>query len=166
MPAQPRWILDLDRICNDIAALPRTLVERNDIERILGVGRRRAQQILEGCSTDQVGASSLTTPDALISHLRGLASGKAVHYEGRRRHKVAQVLAQLQSEWTGQPRVLIEAPTRIVNQQMASLPDGVELAPGQLTVRFTSAPEGLEKLLALAMAIGNDLDAFERRTAV
>ena len=36
------------------------------------------------------------------------------------------------------------------------------LAPGQITVRFTTTQEALEKLLALGMAIGNDLERFEQ----
>ena len=57
--------------------------------------------------------------------------------------------------------MLVEAPVRILAQQFASLPDGVTLEPGQITVRFAAPREALEKLLALAMAIGNDFARFE-----
>jgi hypothetical protein len=40
----------------------------------------------------------------------------------------------------------------------------VRLAPGEITVRFETVPEALEKLLALGLAIGNDLESFERLT--
>ena len=50
----------------------------------------------------------------------------------------------------------------IVNQELAELPAGVMLRPGEITVRFSTAVEALEKLLAIAMAAGNDIDGFER----
>jgi hypothetical protein len=39
----------------------------------------------------------------------------------------------------------------------------VRLEPGRITVSFEDAHEALEKLLALAMAISNDFDRFERQ---
>jgi hypothetical protein len=50
----------------------------------------------------------------------------------------------------------------IVNQELADLPTGVSLRPGEITVQFSTTVEALEKLLAIAMAAGNDLDGFER----
>ena len=153
-------------ICEAARALPRPLLERSDLEQLLQVGRRRAQQILEGCATDRLGASSVTTAEALIAHLQGLACGDAAEYELRRRQKVGRVLATLQKEWTAQPRVPVEAPVSVVNQELADLPEGVELRPGEIRVRFRTPHEALEKLLAIAMAAGNDLDGFERQTAL
>jgi hypothetical protein len=49
-----------------------------------------------------------------------------------------------------------------VNQVLANLPAGVTLDPGEITVRFTTPQEALEKLLALAMAIGNEWGRFEQ----
>jgi hypothetical protein len=46
----------------------------------------------------------------------------------------------------------------------ASLPAGVHLEPGRITVEFQEPQEGIEKLLALAMAIGNDFEVFEHST--
>jgi hypothetical protein len=60
--------------------------------------------------------------------------------------------------------VLVEAPAAIVDQELATLPQGVELGPGVVSVRFNTSQEALEKLLALAMAIGRDFAEFERRT--
>jgi hypothetical protein len=40
----------------------------------------------------------------------------------------------------------------------------VRLEPGRITVEFEEPHEALEKLLALAMAISNDFQEFERRT--
>jgi hypothetical protein len=49
-----------------------------------------------------------------------------------------------------------------VNQEFGNLPAGITLQRGRITVEFGEPHEGLEKLLALAMAISNDFEGFER----
>ena len=61
-----------------------------------------------------------------------------------------------------QPQVLVEAPVSVLRQKLDGLPDGVALGPGAIAIQFRTATEALEKLLALAMAIGNDREGFER----
>jgi hypothetical protein len=99
----------------------------------------------------------------LISHLRRLAGGEEAYYERRRRRKVAEMLSQLQKEHLAQPRLVVEAPLQVVNQEFENLPEGVRLEPGRITLSFTEPQQALEKLLALAMAISNDFDRFERQ---
>ena len=165
MPPKPRWFAALPSVSEALATFPRPLVERSDVERLLGVGRRRAQQILEGCATGRVGSSFVTTPQALSAWLNSQAPGDEAHYERRRRMKVARLLADLQRDWTESPRVPVEAPVLVVNNRLGDLPPGVDLSAGEVRVRFRTAEEGLSKLLALAMAIGNDFEAFEQRTS-
>jgi hypothetical protein len=45
------------------------------------------------------------------------------------------------------------------------LPAGLRLEPGRITVEFDNSQQALQKLLALAMAIGDDSDCFERQVA-
>jgi hypothetical protein len=161
VPAKPAWYPHLDSIIQAFLALPRPFVDRAAIEDILGVGRRRAQQIMAPCITDHIGANGLVDRDLLIRHLRALARSEAVSYECVRRRKVAGVIDSLRRDRLERPQVLVEAPTRVVNQQLSSLPPGVQVQPGRITVQFDAPQEALEKLLALAMAIGNDYNSFE-----
>ena len=161
MPAKPAWYPHLDAIIQALQALPRAFVDRATIEALLGVGRRRAQQIMAPCITDHVGANALVDREVLIGHLRGLARSDAASYEKARRRKVAGLIDGLRRDRLERPQVLVEAPTRIVNQQLDSLPAGVQVQPGCITVRFDEPRQALEKLLALAMAIGNDYTTFE-----
>jgi len=46
------------------------------------------------------------------------------------------------------------------------LPEGVELGPGCITVRFSQPQEALQKLMALAMAISQNPQAFDERVSV
>ena len=164
MPAKPAWYSKIDEAIGELQALPRPFVDRSTVEFLLGVGRRRAQQILAPCITHRVGANGLADRDRFITHLRHLADGDDRFYEMRRRRKVATILAQLQKERIEHPQLLVEAPLQILLQEFENLPAGVRLEPGQITVTFEQPQQALEKLLALAMAISNDFDQFERRT--
>jgi hypothetical protein len=161
MPSKPSWYARLDQILADLAALPSPWVTRGTLEFLLGVGPRRAQQIMAPCAIEQVGASLVADRQLLIDHLTTLARGEAVHYEAQRQRKLAASLQRLRTEWLARPKVLVEAPVSAVNQRLGNLPDGIELAPGRITVTFSAPSQALERLLALAMAIGNDMATFE-----
>ena len=154
------WLGNLDEILSQLASLPNPWVDRATIEILLGVGRRRAQQILAPCVSFQIGSNGLADRNRLIAHLRRLASGETASYERRRRQRLAQSLDSFRTAW--QTRVPVQAPTAIVNQRFADLPAGIDLAPGLITVKFQTSHQALEKLLALAMAIGNDFERFDQ----
>jgi hypothetical protein len=164
MPDKPIWFGRLDEVIAELEAFAHPWVDRASLERLLGVGRRRAQQILQPCVTHQIGASGVADRAALIAHLRQLAHGEVAYYEQRRRRKLAQSIEKLRQAWLETPRVVVEAPGNIVKQEFDDLPPGVHVGPGEITVEFGAVREGLEKLLALAMAIGNDFERFERLT--
>jgi hypothetical protein len=161
MPAKPAWYSRINEILGELQSLPRPFVDRATVEFLLGIGRRRAQQIIAPCITDRVGASGLADRDALIAHLRRLAGGDDGFYERRRRRKLAEILAELHKDRLERPQLLVGAPVQILQQKFENLPEGVRLEPGRITVNFDHPQQALEKLLALAMAIGNDFDCFE-----
>jgi len=65
----------IHKIVRELEALPRPDVDRATVEFLLGVGRRRAQQIMAPAITSHIGASGLVDRDLLIDHLRRLAEG-------------------------------------------------------------------------------------------
>lgn len=163
MPAKPVWYSKLDEILRDLRENPRAFVDRTTVEFLLGVGRRRAQQVMAPCITDHIGANGLANRDLLVAHLQRLAEGEDASHERRRRRRVAGVLEQLRQDRLARPQLLVEAPVGVVNQEFDSLPPGVHVEPGRITVEFEQPQQALERLLALAMAISNDYDRFERR---
>jgi hypothetical protein len=165
VPDKPTWYGRLDQIIAELGDLPWPWVDRETLQSLLQVGPRRAQQILRPCVTRQVGANGVAGREELIAHLRRLAAGDEAHYERRRRQRLAQVLERLRQEALAQPKVLVEAPTTVLNQEFANLPDGVSVSPGAISITFSSPSEALQRLLALAMAIGNDFNEFERMAA-
>ena len=114
------------------------------------------------CVTRQVGANGVADRNDLITHLKRLASGDEVHYERRRRQKLAVALDRLRQAALAQPKVLVEAPVAALSQEFAHLPEGVSVQPGAISITFSSPEEALKRLLALAIAIGNDFAEFEQ----
>jgi len=162
MPAKPVWYSKIEIVIRELETHPRSFVDRATIEFLLGVGRRRAQQIMAPCVVDRVGVNGLADRTKLIAHLRELGEREARYYEVRRRRKVAEVLERLRRNRLEQPQLLVEAPVNVVSKEFEDLPTGVRLERGRITVEFGEPREALEKLLALAMAISNDFDQFER----
>jgi hypothetical protein len=146
----------------ELNRLPWPWIDRETLQVLLKVGRRRAQQILQPCVTRQIGSSGVAAREDLMAHLQRLASGENAHYERRRRQRLAQAMDDLRRAALAEPKLLLEAPTSIVSQQLANLPVGVTISPGNISIAFSSPAEALERLLALAMAIGNDFTEFER----
>jgi hypothetical protein len=163
VPAKPRWYRNVPHILDELRKHPHPYVDRATLEFLLGVSRRRAQQIMAPCIIDRVGVNGLADRDALIARLQRIAEGDEGFYEIERRRKVAKLIEDLRRERVEKPQLLVEAPTSVVNQEIEDLPSGVRLEPGRITVEFDEPHQGLEKLLALAMAISNDFDRFERR---
>jgi hypothetical protein len=146
--------------------LPEPWIDRPTLEAVLGIGRRRAQQILAPLVRRRIGKSGLAPRTELIAHLRRLAAGDAAYYEKQRRERFTRLFERMRRDAIKRPRVLIEVPTAVLRQQLDELPEGVLLGPGEIRLRFRDNREALEKLLALAMAIGNDPDGFERRISL
>jgi hypothetical protein len=162
VPAKPGWYRKLPYILEELRRHPLPYVDRATLEFLLGVSRRRAQQIMAPCVVSRVGASGMADRDALIRRLGCIAEGDEGAYEIERRRKVAQLIGELRQERIRQPQLLIQAPSAVVNQEFEKLPAGITLQRGRITVEFGEPYEGLEKLLALAMAISNDFEGFER----
>jgi len=160
MPDKPTWSGHWEEVAWALRALPDRWVDRATLERLLGVGRRRAQQILAPCVARQIGANGVADRETLIAHLERLAAGESARYEQQRRRRLAERMDALYRE--RRAGVLVAAPTSIVNQQLENLPEGVSVTPGHISVRFGSTTDALQKLLALAMAIRNDELLFER----
>src|SRR4051812_20732639 len=85
MPDKPIWYARLDDAIRRLEALPFPWVDRAALEFTLGIGRRRAQQILQPLVRRTIGKNGLADRDELIRHLRELAAGQTVSFEIQRR---------------------------------------------------------------------------------
>lgn len=161
MPAKPLWIAQLALVRQQLSpptpnsAQPFWL-DRRRIEELLGVGRRRAQQILSACATAQTGRSLLVDRDSFLAYLEASVQGEAADWEESRRKRLALRIESWRKEFLERPPVLVEAPARIRNTRLDSLPEGISLERQQLILRFENQADLLRKLLALAIALGQE----------
>lgn len=164
MPSVPIWYSRIDTAIQQIESLPLPWIDCASVAFALGVGRRRAQQIMRPLVARTIGSSGIAPKETVILHLRSLESGTSVAFEVNRRERLHSILNNLQRERKERPRVLVEAPTRIVNQEFEGLPSGLHLSPGRIVIEDFSTPdEAKQKLLALIMAMGNDPAGFDAR---
>lgn len=162
VPDKPRWLTDLPRAIKCLEQLPGSLIDRATLQTLLSIGSRRAQQIMAPLTKHKIGSSNVVDRNELILHLRQRAKGETAQHELRRRQRFSRLLQDLQRQEREQPKVWVEATPAVLSQRVNNLPPGVLLAPGRIVVEgFGTSEEALQKLLALAIAVGHDPTAFE-----
>jgi hypothetical protein len=163
------WLARLPEAIRELESSVEPWVDRPALESLLGVGRRRAQQLLAPIARRRVGSSVVADRAAVIAHLKSVASGETAYYDDRRRRQLWTKLAQARLDWIEQPPVLVEVAEserrRVELHDFEGLPEGVELGPGSITVRFEQPEEALQKLMALALAISHNRAAFDERVS-
>ena len=90
-----------------------------------------------------------------------IQEGKDYQVEDQRRQRVLQVLERLRKQQAG-AHVSIPVQAEVFSRQLADLPEGVTLEPGELAITFESTEDLLSKLFELAQAISNDFERFRR----
>jgi hypothetical protein len=170
MPDKPLWFDRLPQAIRELEENPEPWIHRPTLEALLGVGRRRAQQLLSPLAHQRIGTSLVASRADVIAHLKRVAAGEEAWYEERRRQRLWTKLDDLRRDWISQPPVLVEVSEaqirKVERHDFDGLPEGVELAPGSITVRFHEPDEALQKLMALAMAISRNRHAFDKRVAL
>ena len=156
MPAPPRWLLAVPDAVRQLEGLDRDLLTRRDLERLLGVSRARAAQLMRTFGADLAGSSRVLRRADLLRQLRKLRGRAAFRNEEQRR---ARVVAELRrARLTG---IRVAVPAASLEARLAGLPEGVTVEAGRIEVRFGGAKEAVGKLFALAQALTGDYERFE-----
>jgi hypothetical protein len=166
MPAKAGWISRVPGMLRTLRSSTEVWVDRPAIQTLFDISPRRAQQIVSTVGGERVGTSVVIRRENLILYLEHFDDGESAA-EKRRQQKFAATLNRLQQERLDRPQVLVEMSKTMVRQlvrrDFGALPEGVTLEPGCITVRFSSHVEALEKLMALAICIGQSEQEFEKR---
>ena len=156
MPAPPRWLLAVPDAIRQLETLDRDLLTRRDVERLFGVSRARAAQLMRTFGAARVGASRVLRRTALLRQLRTYRQRAAFRGEEERRTRLVAELRQ--ARLTG---IRVAVPREAREGRLASLPEGVKVARDRIEVRFSWAQEAFARLYALAQVLSNDYDRFE-----
>jgi hypothetical protein len=160
MPAKPEWLLRLPEIRAELEHLDVPVVDRAGVERIFGLKRRRAIELLHQFGGYQAGRTFLMDRARLLEALQSLESGEDYTVEKRRRERLGDVV-EASREHLISTRVRIPVRAAAARASLDRLAPGVFLMPGMLSIEFRHPVELLEKLCGLAQAISNDFEKFE-----
>lgn len=164
MPAKPAWLLKIPQILEMLESVDLPVVDRAMIERLFGLRRRRAIELMHHLGGYESGGRVfLVDRRVLIHHLQRLGAGEDFEREHRRRERLDHAVDEMRRHQAA-ARVQIPVPPDVYQRKLADLSDGVALEPGHLHVEFCGAEELLGKLYELAQVASNDFDRF--RTAV
>ena len=164
MPAKAQWLLRVPEILAELSALDVPVVDRAVCERLFRLRRRRAIDLIRCFGGYQLGRTFLVDRPMLIAQLERIRDSPDFEMEFRRKERLTERLDAIRRLQAG-ARVAISIEPETLSQRLPDLPEGVGLSPGALHIQFQSSEELLSKLFALAQAIANDYEAFEKRTA-
>ncbi len=164
MPAKAQWLLRVPEILAEMSALDDPIVDSAVCESLFGVRRRRAIDLIRYFGGYQAGRTFLIDRPKLIAQLEQIRDSPDFKMEWHRKERLAERLESIRRLQTG-ARVAIAVEPQILRRRLPDLPAGVGLSPGALHIQFESSEELLGKLFALAQAIANDYEAFEKRTS-
>jgi hypothetical protein len=160
MPAKPEWLLRLPDIRGELEHLDVPVVDRAGIERIFGLRRRRAIELMHQFGGYQAGRTFLLDRARLLEALQSLESQEGYTAEKRRRERLRDVV-EASREHLISTRVRIPVHAAAARASLDRLAPGVLLMPGMLSIEFRHPIELLEKLYWLAQAISHDFEKFE-----
>lgn len=162
MPAQPTWFPRLAEILADLRAMKDVpVIDRQAFERLFRVRDRRARALMSRFAGVQIGHAWAVDRTKLIAALEATQRGEEFQYEQRRRERIAAMYEEAKREHPAR-QIHIPVPRESLRGCLASLPPGIELAPGELRIQFATAEELAAKLFGLSQAMAHDWDTFVR----
>jgi hypothetical protein len=163
MPAKAPWLLKIPEIIAMLEAFDVPVVDRSVIERLFGLRRRRAIELLHRFGGYQAGRTFLVDRRRLLDQLRRLMEGEDFQVESRRKERLGQAVDELR-RYQAAARVKIPVQPVVLNRKVADLAAGVALEPGHLHIEFSGTEDLLSKLYELSRAAANDFDRFRAVT--
>jgi len=159
VPAKSQWLLRIPAIREYLRGMDCPVLDRASCERLFGVRRRRAIELMHFFGGYKAGNTVLLDRQNLIQQLEVLESGPLVEHERQRKARLTEQLDTLHRH-----RAAASVLIRVPPVPKDSLPGGVGFSAGRMTLEFGSVQDLLAKLYALAQAAAADFDLF--RTVV
>src|SRR5450755_757407 len=148
MPAKAAWLLKIPDIISMLEAFDVPVVDRATIERLFGLGRRQAIELLHRFGGYQTGRTFLVDRHLLLRNLQRIAEGEEFERESRRKERLDASIDRFRRQQTA-ARVSIPVAGDVYNRKLADLCTGVAIEPGHLHIAFCGAEDLLAKLFEL-----------------
>ena len=154
MPAKALWLLHIPEIVSQLETFDVPVLDRAIIERLFGLRRRQAIELLHRFGGYQAGRTFLVDRHRLIDRLRRLADGEEFQRESRRQERLDEAVDRLRRYQTA-AHVKIPVAPDVFSRKLADLPLGVALEAGHLHIAFSGTEDLLRKLFELSQAASN-----------
>ena len=161
MPIKPTWFHRLPEILDVLHHIDATHLDRAAVEKLFGVGERRARQLMAGLPGIRVGNAAAVSRTALIRRMEETAASPVYQWEVRRRARVTEELERTRRELAARS-VQIPIPPDAEHRRFGDLPDPIRLRPGELRIAFSGAEDLAAKLVELSQAMAHDWGGFVR----
>jgi hypothetical protein len=157
VPAKPAWLLRAPDIIEQLQSLTAPVVDRATCERLFGVKRRRAIDLVQSFGGYRSGNTVLVDRLALMTQLAAIVRTDDYVWESTRKQRL---VADLQTSHVNRraASVMLPVASRAADRTVDDLPGGVVFAPGKLVVEFDCPEELFAKLYELAQVAINDYD--------
>jgi hypothetical protein len=162
LPAKPLWLLHIPEIIEQVEAYEVPVLDRASFERVFGLRRRQAIELMHRFGGYQAGRTFLIDRALLLQRLRRMTEGDDFVHESRRRERLEHAIAKFSRERKA-TSVKIPVDESVFSSRISDLPAGVVLSAGSLHVEFSCAEDLLAKMFTLAQAISNDFVEFQSR---
>jgi hypothetical protein len=159
MPSKASWLLQIPEIVAQLEVCDIPVIDRAMVERLFGLRRRRAIELMHQFGGYQAGRTFLIDRRLLIRNLQQLTEGEDFQAERQRKKRLDETLDEFRA-FQSAARVKIPVRADMTQQKMAGLSPAVGLEPGHLHIEFSGAEDLLSKLYELSQAAANDFDRF------
>jgi hypothetical protein len=156
MPMKKTWLLRLPAIREELSQLDLPVIDRASFERLFGVRRRRAVQLMHYFGGYQAGRTFLVDRLSLLRQLEPIEASTEFALEHHRRQRLVESLENLRRLRTN-ARVTIAVDPQ---HNRAQLPEYVYLERGTLWMEFEGVQDLLAKLYQLSQMAAADFEAF------
>jgi hypothetical protein len=159
MPAKPRWLLNIPAILASLSALESPVIDRAMCEKLFGLRRRRANDLMRQFGGYQAGNTILLDKVRLVQTLLQIEADPETDFERHRKERLSEQLNKLHRHRAA-TQVRIEVPADVHHRRLKELPSGVQLEARRLTIDFASAEQLLTSLYEFSQAVSNDYELF------
>jgi hypothetical protein len=159
--AKPSWWQHIEEIRSMLAEVQLPVIDRSVVERLFGLRRRQAIELMHRFGGYQAGRTFLIGREQLVEQLDRILAGDECRREAARRERVSAEIERVQRTRRSEA-VRIPVTPDVFDTRMRALAPDVQLRPGKLEIEFAGAEDLLRKLFGLAQAVANDYGNFER----
>jgi hypothetical protein len=159
MPAKPSWLLRVPEIIEEVRCLQAPVVDRATLERMFSVRRRRAIDLMQRVGGYQCGRTYIVNREDILEWLKRIQAEPSFQSEDTRKRNLTGQLNELHRHRAA-ARITIPALRDARLTRLPSLPEGITIEPGTLSVLFGTTEELLARLYAFAQLVADDFDAF------